>query len=120
MTLKEFYTAIGGDYFDVLERLRNEQLIRKFVLKFSDDKNFEILCKSLNEGDKEEAFRAAHTIKGVCQNLSFTRLEESSSMITEALRGGDLAGALALLNRLREDYKTIVSAIQALEAEISQ
>lgn len=49
MTLKECYIAIGGDYENVLERLRSERLVQKFVLRFLDDKSFELLCTSLNE-----------------------------------------------------------------------
>ena len=34
----------------------------------------------------EGAFRGAHTLKGVCQNLSFDRLYEVSHELTELLR----------------------------------
>lgn len=119
MTLKECYRALGGDYEDVLNRLRSKQLVHKFVLKFLEDKNFEILCRALAKGNKEEAFRAAHTIKGMCQNLGFTKLAQSSSLVTEALRGGDLAGALALINRLKEDYEITVDAISTFQAGLS-
>lgn len=62
--------------------------MQKFVLKFLDDKSMELLKTSMVEETYEEAFRAAHTIKGICQNLSFTRLYESSSALSEALRDG--------------------------------
>ena len=74
MNLQECYEALGGDFEDVLSRLRSEKLVQKFVLKFLNDKSFDLLCSSLEEENYEEAFRASHTIKGVCQNLSFTRL----------------------------------------------
>lgn len=80
MTLQECYAALGGDYEDVLARLRSERLVRKFVLKYLDDPSFTLLCSSMEEKNYEEAFRAAHTIKGMCQNLSFTKLLESSSL----------------------------------------
>ena len=38
MTLKDCYEQMGADFEDVLSRLRNEALIRKFVCKFLDDK----------------------------------------------------------------------------------
>ena len=71
MNLQECYEALGGDFEDVLSRLRSEKLVQKFVLKFLNDKSFDLLCSSLEEENYEEAFRASHTIKGVCQNLSF-------------------------------------------------
>ena len=116
MTLKECYTAMGGDYEDVLGRLRSERLVQKFVLKFLDDGCFDTLCRSLESGAQEEAFRAAHTIKGMCQNLSFTELEKSSSLMTEALRCGDMAGARELLERLSRDNERTVEAIRAFQA----
>lgn len=39
MELKEVYEKIGGDYDDVVRRLMGEKLVRKFLLKFLDDKS---------------------------------------------------------------------------------
>ena len=61
MTLKECYEAIGGNYEEVIGRLRSERLVQKFTLKFLDDKSLELLEKSLKEENYEEAFRAAHS-----------------------------------------------------------
>ena len=116
MTLAECYAALGGNYEDVLARLRSERLVQKFVLKFLDDGSFDTLCQSLEAGVQEEAFRAAHTIKGMCLNLSFTKLGASSMEITELLRGGDVAGAQAMFSRVQEDYIQTVEAIRAFQA----
>ena len=59
MTLQECYQAMGADYEDVLSRLRSERLVQKFVLKFLDDGSFDLLCRSMAEGQDEEAFRAS-------------------------------------------------------------
>ena len=119
MTLKECYIALGGNYEDALGRLRSERMVQKFVLKFLDDGSFDLLCRSMDANVQEEAFRAAHTIKGMCQNLSFTLLAESSSEMTEALRSGDMAGARDLFDRVRVDHQRTVEAIQAFKASIS-
>lgn len=119
MTLKECYTAMGSDYEDVFGRLRSERLVQKFVLKFLDDECFSTLCRSLESGEQEEAFRAAHTIKGMCQNLSFTKLAASSSNITEALRSGDMAAAKGLLESVRGDYELTAEAIRAFKASLN-
>ena len=34
MTVEEFYAAVGGDYEGVLGRLRSEERLRKFAVKF--------------------------------------------------------------------------------------
>ena len=91
MTIQECYTALEGDYEEVLSRLYSEALVKKFVGKFLADQSFQQLESSLNAEDYDEAFRAAHTLKGVAQNLSFTKLYHSSHEITEALRTKDYA-----------------------------
>ena len=92
MTIQECYEAIGGNYEDVLRRLRSEALIRKFTLKFLEDQSYPLLKQALGDNNYEEAFRGAHTLKGVCQNLSFDRLYEVSSELTELLRDRREAG----------------------------
>ena len=37
MNLEEFYAQIGGDYADTLQRLCNENMVKKFVKKYQDD-----------------------------------------------------------------------------------
>ena len=118
MTLKECYAALGGDLDDVLTRLRSERMIQKFVLKFPADGSYQLLCASFEAGSWEEAFRAAHTIKGMCQNLSFTVLGQSSHDLTEALRGGKKPEADELFARVREDYQRTVEAIEAFRAAL--
>lgn len=118
MDLKGFYTAIHGDYEGVVSRLRSEKMVQKFVLKFLNDSSYQMLVRSLEERNYEEAFRAAHTIKGVCQNLGFTVLGESSSRLTDALRGGWSDEAEALVKQVEQDYHQTTEAVKALEAEI--
>ena len=117
MNLQECYAAIGGDYEAVIGRLRSEKLVRKFVLKFLSDSSYELLCASLEEKNYEEAFRAAHTIKGVCQNLSFSRLQVSSSGLSEALRHGWTPEAEDWIDRVKEDYQATIAGIKAFHDE---
>ena len=113
MTLKECYAALGGDYDAVLGRLPGEKFVQKFVLKFLNDGSYDLLLRSMEEQNYEEAFRAAHTIKGMCQNLDFTRLYESSAQLSEALRHGITPEAPALLEQVRTDYGQTADAIRA-------
>lgn len=118
MTLKECYAALNGDYEEAMGRLRSERLVQKFVLKFLDDGSFDLLCRSMEAGDQPEAFRAAHTIKGVCQNLSFTRLLASGEKLTEALRDGPTPEAPALFAQVQADYRQTVDAIRRFQEEL--
>lgn len=118
MTLEKCYEVMGADYGDVINRLRSERLVQKFVIKFLDDKSYELLCTSLENGNHEEAFRASHTIKGMCQNLGFTELMKSSSALTEALRNGPNPEAAGLLEQVKADYAKTADAIKAYKAEL--
>ena len=119
MTLKECYAALGGNYDEVIGRLRSERLVQKFVLKFLNDGSYQLLKDSLAAGDRDEAFRAAHTMKGVCANLAFNELLESSEQLTEALRDGKPAqpGEEALVAKVKEDYQRTAQAIRAFQEE---
>ena len=48
MNLKDCYMSFGGDFNGVLERLRREQTVQKFVYKFLDDKSFELFEASMD------------------------------------------------------------------------
>ena len=115
MTLQECYAALGGDYAEVSSRLPTERMVQKFVLKFLNDGSYDLLVRSMEEQNYAEAFRAAHTIKGVCQNLGFTRLYESSSALSEAMRDDKPLQDPALLERVKADYQETAGAIRALQ-----
>ena len=87
MTLEAFYAKIGGNSADVLRRLPSEAMVRKFIGKYPADTSWGSLESAINSQDWEVAFRAAHTLKGVAQNLGFQKLYLSSTALTEALRG---------------------------------
>lgn len=72
MNLKDCYTAFGGDYEEVMTRLRLEKTVTKFLLKFSEDKSFFMFIEAFARKDYDEALRFIHMLKGICQNLSFT------------------------------------------------
>ena len=76
MTMQECYKAIGGNYEAVLGRLHSEALIQRFTLKFLEDQSYLQLKQALENKNYEDAFRSAHTLKGVCQKLSFDRHHE--------------------------------------------
>lgn len=119
MTLEECYAAMGGDYADVIGRLRSEAFIKKFVLKFADSTDWLQLHAALEENRIEDAFRAAHTMKGVASNLGMTELYSASSQLTELLRDGvprDVSAALAAVDA---SYQKTLAAIQRLRADKS-
>ena len=114
MEVKEFYTRIGGDAASVLDRLGTEELIVRFVRKFPADGSYTQLCEAIVQGDVETAFRAAHTIKGLCLNLGFESLYRVDEALTEELRAGKLAEAAEQLPAVKEKYEELVGLIAQL------
>lgn len=119
MTLQECYEKLGGNYKDVASRLFNEMMVKKFVLKFLNDQSYSDLENAMQAEDYKQAFIAAHTIKGVSSNLSFTRLYNSSLQLTEALRSDtpDIEKAQSLFTEVSNDYKITLDAIRRYQAE---
>ena len=93
----------------------SEAMIKRFALKFLNDPSFNDLKEDLIKKDGEEAFRAAHTLKGVCLNLGFDELYEVSAELTEKLRGRETAGSEELFQKVSQKYQKTVAAIQGLE-----
>ena len=120
MTVQECYEAFGGDYQEVISRLRTDERITRFLLRVVDDGSYQLLIDSIATGNVDEAFRAAHTLKGVCANLSITKFGNSSSALTEVLRDLSHAGkpltdeVYTLLEPVKEDYALTINAIKQL------
>ncbi len=113
MDIRAAYESVGADYDGVVRRLTSEALVERFAGRFLEDQSFARLKASLAEDDAPAAFLAAHTLKGICQNLGFTNLEGPVSEMTEALRGADEVGrAPELLAAVEEQYGRLVEALR--------
>lgn len=111
MTIKDVYDIIHEDYQDVYDRFQMERMIQKYVLKFIEDPNFSLLKQGLECCDEQEAFRAGHTLKGVCANMGFLKLQKLSSQITELLRQHEIENAKRLFPDLEKEYELIRTTI---------
>ena len=118
MILEEFYEAVGGSYEDVKRRLLSDRLIMKFFKKFPDDNSYDLLCDSLRQGNMEDAFRAAHTLKGICLNLGFASLYKSTEALAEELRPGLYAAYTGntahLVDTVNQDYRCVINNLERL------
>ena len=119
MTLKEFYTALGGDYADVIERLHSEQIILKFLTRFVEDPIFDQLGQAMDEQNQKEAFALIHTFKGTAINMGLGNLAESAKQLTEAVRTEITPEAPALYEKLAKDYQDVLDGMHALQAKQS-
>lgn len=112
MNIEACYNKMGADYAEVKSR---DAFIKRFALKFLDDPTFALLEKSLAEENVDEAFRAAHTLKGITQNLGFSQLSPLAIEITEILRAGTMDGTDTLFPQLKEKYDMTVACIKAVD-----
>lgn len=115
MNLKECFDSFGGSYNDVMGRLLTEERVKKFLLMFLKDTSFNDLKTAMENEDYSSAFRAAHTLKGICANLGIAKLGEISSEITEALRANDNETACKLFDRVAQCYSITVNALNQLD-----
>lgn len=116
MTLRETYESIQGDFDGLVGRVMGEARAERFSMKFLNDQSYSQLMEALGQEDYENAFRAAHTLKGVCANLGFSRLQEVASELTEAMRGGVKPEDSSLIDQTTAEYERTVGALNAYQA----
>ena len=113
MNLKECYDAAGADYEDVMRRFLKEERVDRFLGMLLRDQSFALLCDAMEAENYAEAFRAVHTMKGICMNLSLCALLEACVELTENLRPGTADGETdRLFQRVREEYSRTAEAVR--------
>ncbi|MCH5272923.1 MAG: Hpt domain-containing protein [Lachnospiraceae bacterium] len=95
----------------------NESLFLKFLLKFKNDMSFTNLIANLDQGNYEEAFKCAHTLKGVSANLGINAINRPASELTELLRGKtaadvDLERVAVKRKEMEEAYKIFLRIME--------
>lgn len=108
----------GVGFAEALERfMGNEDLMEKFLVKFLNDPNMELLQKALQDRDVKEAFKACHALKGVAGNLSLNGFLQEVKDLTEILRADSLEGAAALFDKIRPKYDALIAILKKYEGE---
>ncbi len=97
--LQEF----GVDTKEGLTRCMNmENFYFKMIQMGLSDPHFESLATSLEEGNLDEAFEAAHALKGILGNLALTPIYTPLSEITEMLRAKKEADYVTMYKPVKE------------------
>ena len=109
--IKQLYENIKGNYDEAISRMRDDERIKKYLKYFLMDESFKQLELALDSNNCEEAFKAAHTLKGVSQNMAFTDFSDSVVTITEELRSGKLDDALKFFPEVSKKYKIVIDEI---------
>ena len=109
---REALAAAGMDVDDALDRLLgNGELLGRLLAIFAADDSCERLDAALGEKDVEAARAAAHALKGMCANLSMTRLAALAARMLELLHAGELDAARELMAEVREARSSLLAAI---------
>lgn len=78
----------GVDVDTAIKRfMGKEDLYIKFLAKYQNDESATNIEKYLAEKNVEEAFKSAHTLKGVAGNLGLDPIAKHASEMVELLRG---------------------------------
>lgn len=116
MDIRECYAEMNADYDEVVKRFGSEAMVKKFAVKFLNDSSYNDLCSGLAENNGENAFRAAHTLKGTCANLGFSALYTAAAELTEKLRGRSTEGSDELFQKVKEQYDITIAALRRFES----
>jgi HPt (histidine-containing phosphotransfer) domain-containing protein len=105
----EKLNAFGADTAEGLGRcFGNEALYLKLVATIPSESNFKKLKNALGAGNLDDAFLAAHALKGVLGNLSLTPLYTKVVEITDLLR-----------NKTNTNYSALLSDILNKQEELA-
>ncbi len=78
----------GADVENTVKRfMGNEAMYEKFLKKFVYNSNYTGLEENISSGNYGEAFKCAHTLKGVSANLGLDPIFKAASELTEEFRG---------------------------------
>lgn len=111
--LREKLLDAGVNIETAMERfMNNEQLLVKFLRKFPQDQNYEEMLTAVAEKRYEDAFKAAHSLKGVCGNLSLVSLYDNVCKVVELLRNGESAEIETELPNVKAEYERVVAILE--------
>ena len=101
----------GADTDKGLERcMKNEAFYFRLIGMAAEDGNFNKLKEAIDRGDLDQAFEAAHALKGVMTNLALKPIADPVIGITEHLRAGeqmDYQPAMEIISSKFEELKAL-------------
>ncbi len=105
MTLDDLI-AYGANVDEGLGRcMNNEGFYLRLVESIKSEEGFAKLKDSIESNDLDQAFEAAHSLKGVTANLALTPIYEPVSEITELLRAKSQVDYAPLLTEILDQYE---------------
>ena len=100
MLTLESLRAYGANVDEGMTRcLKNEAFYLMLVGKGLEDPNFDRLQRAMAANDGEEAFEAAHALKGSIGNLALTPIFEPVCQLSDALKASRKTEGMETLYR---------------------
>lgn len=107
--------AAGIDYASGVERFGgNNAMFEKFVLRFLEDPLFDELQGHIETQNAKQAFRCAHTLKGLVGNLSFTHYFEAVSKLSDALQDNNFEEVLIIMPSVTQAHDKVMRALREI------
>ena len=88
----------------------NEAFYFKMIALGISNECFESLGKALSSGNLDEAFEAAHALKGVIGNLAIAPIYDPLVKITEMLRAKKDADYMPMYNQIKDMRDRLLAA----------
>ena len=112
--LAEKLSMYGIDYADAMDRFgQNAVLYEHLAMKYLNDEHFVGFKAAMEVADYDNAYREAHSLKGVAGNLSLLNLYNAASEVTRFLSEGEYQAAAHNLPSLNDAH---IKTIKGLEA----
>ena len=114
---KEFLTKSGINLTDGLVYFsENERLYEKYLFRFLEEPTFPELFKAIEEDRREDARRAAHSLKGITATLGFTSLNTLVKAQEFEFKNGRWEEGNQYTDELKKEYVRIISVLRAVKA----
>ena len=114
---KEFLAKSGINLTDGLVYFsENERLYEKYLFRFLEEPTFPEPFKAIEEDRREDARRAAHSLKGITATLGFTSLNTLVKAQEFEFKNGRWEEGNQYTDELKKEYVRIISVLRAVKA----
>ena len=101
---------------DGIKRFNGDSSIyESYLMGFLEDGNYKRLLGAMEQERGEEAFQAAHALKGVSGNLSMSGMQGILIPMVEELRVGNMEGAKKYMPQLQEQYDLVIDILTEMK-----
>lgn len=108
----------GIDYADALDRVGGSaDFYKQLAMKYLDNSHYASLVASMEVADYDEAYKAAHALKGASGNLSFDKLFRASAAVSDALYSGEYQAAEKLMPQVKAANEKVLEGLEKWGAD---